>query len=141
VRRALTAVVSAAVLALPYAAVADAATKPRPKVRTVRTVTSKTYVGPAYDADRWGTVTVTAIVRRTTVKTGTKKQVTRRLVDVRGAYEVHTDRSQYIMEQAIPMLKQEVLTAQSVNVNMIGNATYTSEAFLQSLQAALAHMV
>jgi uncharacterized protein with FMN-binding domain len=45
--------------------------------------------------------------------------------------------SQQISEQAIPMLRSEVLAAQSLNINAISGATYTSEAYYQSLQAAL----
>ena len=45
--------------------------------------------------------------------------------------------SQQISEQAIPMLRAEVLSAQSANVNAISGATFTSQAYVQSLQAAL----
>ena len=45
--------------------------------------------------------------------------------------------SQQISEQAIPMLRAEVLQAQSANVNGISGATFTSQAYVQSLQAAL----
>jgi uncharacterized protein with FMN-binding domain len=37
----------------------------------------------------------------------------------------------------IPMLRSEVLSAQSARINAISGATYTCEAFAQSLQAAL----
>jgi len=47
-------------------------------------------------------------------------------------------RSIQISNQADPMLRSEVLQAQSANVSTIGGATYTSEGYLQSLQAALA---
>jgi len=46
-------------------------------------------------------------------------------------------RSIQISNQADPMLRNEVLQAQSANVSTIGGATYTSEGYLQSLQAAL----
>lgn len=45
--------------------------------------------------------------------------------------------SQQISEQAIPMLTSEILAAQSLNVNAVSGATYTSDAYAQSLQAAL----
>lgn len=45
--------------------------------------------------------------------------------------------SQQISEQAIPMLRSEVLAAQSASIDAISGATYTSEAYAQSLQAAL----
>jgi len=46
-------------------------------------------------------------------------------------------RSERINSQAAPMLKQEVLQAQSANVNMISGATFTSQGYLTSLQSAL----
>lgn len=39
--------------------------------------------------------------------------------------------------QAIPLLRQETLQAQSANVNLISGATLTSQAYQQSLQSAL----
>jgi uncharacterized protein with FMN-binding domain len=137
-RRAATATLTALALTLPYTGMAVAATKPKPKVKTVKTTATKTYAGPAATAGRWGTVQVTLVVKVTTTKTGTKKTVSRKITDVRSTYEVHTDRSQFIMEQALPMLKQEVLQVQSADVQLISHATDTSEAFLESLQGAFA---
>ncbi len=45
--------------------------------------------------------------------------------------------SVYINSQAMPYLTQEAIQAQSANVNMISGATFTSEAFVQSLASAL----
>ena len=45
--------------------------------------------------------------------------------------------SVFINQQAMPYLKQETLKAQSSNVQLISGATFTSEAFVQSLQSAL----
>ncbi|HET9174406.1 MAG TPA: FMN-binding protein [Candidatus Saccharimonadales bacterium] len=42
-----------------------------------------------------------------------------------------------INQQAMPYLKQEAIKAQSANVQVISGATFTSQAFQQSLQAAL----
>ncbi|MDQ0031708.1 FMN-binding protein [Arthrobacter bambusae] len=42
-----------------------------------------------------------------------------------------------IDQQAVPMLKSEVLSSQSAHVDTVGGATYTSEGYLSSLQAAL----
>ncbi|GAA5198231.1 hypothetical protein GCM10023346_34930 [Arthrobacter gyeryongensis] len=42
-----------------------------------------------------------------------------------------------IDQQAVPMLKSEVLSSQSANVDTVGGATYTSQGYLNSLQAAL----
>lgn len=42
-----------------------------------------------------------------------------------------------ISNQAAPMLRQEVLSAQSAKVSNIGGATYTTQGYLMSLQSAL----
>ncbi len=46
-------------------------------------------------------------------------------------------RSQYIDGQAIPILEQEVMQAQSATIQGVSGASYTSAGFDQSLQAAL----
>jgi uncharacterized protein with FMN-binding domain len=45
--------------------------------------------------------------------------------------------SQMISEQAIPVLRSEVLAAQNANVQGVSGASYTSSAYVQSVQAAL----
>lgn len=47
-------------------------------------------------------------------------------------------RSASINSQAVPLLRQETLQAQNANVNAISGATFTSQAYVQSLQGALA---
>lgn len=42
-----------------------------------------------------------------------------------------------IDQQAVPILRSEVLSSQSTNVDTVGGATYTSQGYLSSLQAAL----
>jgi len=46
-------------------------------------------------------------------------------------------RSVQISNRAAPILRDEVLQAQTASVSMVSGATYTSAAYLQSLQAAL----
>lgn len=46
--------------------------------------------------------------------------------------------SVYINSQAMPYLQQEAIAAQSAQVNVVSGATYTSQAFQQSLASALA---
>lgn len=46
-------------------------------------------------------------------------------------------RSVSISNQAAPILRDEVLSAQSANVQNVGGATYTSSGYVQSLQSAL----
>jgi uncharacterized protein with FMN-binding domain len=61
-----------------------------------------------------------------------------KITDVKAMqYPVDRPRSQFINSQAIPLLRNEVLQAQSANVNVISGATFTSEAFASSLQAAI----
>ena len=66
---------------------------------------------------------------------GGKKTI--RYTNLGGSYTYHTDRSQYIMSQSLPYLRQEFLSVQSANVQLVSGATDTSQAFEQSLQSAL----
>jgi len=62
----------------------------------------------------------------------------RTITDVQ-AVQLPSDRarSQYISEQAGPLLRQEALQAQSAQIDGVSGATYTSESYAQSLQSAL----
>jgi uncharacterized protein with FMN-binding domain len=60
------------------------------------------------------------------------------ITDVEMASLNETDsRSVEIDDQAVPQLRQEVLSAQSANIDGVSGATFTSEAYVQSLQSAL----
>jgi uncharacterized protein with FMN-binding domain len=48
--------------------------------------------------------------------------------------------SQQISSSVIPQLEQQTLVAQSANINGVSGATYTSQAYEASLQAALDNM-
>jgi uncharacterized protein with FMN-binding domain len=64
--------------------------------------------------------------------------VTRRLTAVSvPTYPNHTDRSVFINQNALPILKAEALKAQSASINMVSGATDTSNGFGQSLQSAI----
>lgn len=84
------------------------------------------YTGDPADAF-YGTIQV-----RATVTNGTLTDVT--------FLQYPNDRgtSIYINGQAMPMLRQEAITAQSGNVDIISGATDSSRAFVQSLTSALA---
>ncbi len=103
-------------------------------------VTSATrkFTGQAATADQWGDVQVTIVVKKTTRVVGSRKTVTRKItsVDV-PVYPDHTDRSLFISQQALPMLVQETMQAQSAHIYLISGATYTSDAFGSSLQSAI----
>jgi uncharacterized protein with FMN-binding domain len=45
--------------------------------------------------------------------------------------------SQQLADQVLPMLKSEVLAAHSARINAISGATYTSQAYADSIQSAL----
>jgi uncharacterized protein with FMN-binding domain len=85
-----------------------------------------TYNGPAVDA-YYGLVRVQAIVQG-------GKLAAIKILD----YPSDRRTSVYINSQALPMLRDEVIYAQTANVDIISGATLTSEAFIRSLGAALA---
>lgn len=137
-QRALTAALGAAAIALPTAnAVAAVKASAGTAVAPKKTVVTRKISGPGIDADRWGTVTMNVTMRKTTVVVKGVRKVTRKIVNIGGSFSYHTDRSLYIMQQALPQLRQAALQSQSANVDLVSGATYTSEAFVQSLQEAL----
>ena len=85
-----------------------------------------TYTGTTVQ-HQFGSVTVTV-----TISGGKITNVTAQALD--GGDR----RSQSIDSQAVPMMKTEVLSANSANVSTIGGATYTTTAYITSLQSALA---
>jgi uncharacterized protein with FMN-binding domain len=132
-RKSLTVLLTVAALALP---IADATAATR--ATTKKIVVSKRFTGSVASVDRWGSLQVTIVVRKTTTITGTKKKVTRKITAVSvPTYPNHTDRSIYINQTALPILKAEALRAQSANINMVSGATDSSDAFAQSLQSAI----
>jgi uncharacterized protein with FMN-binding domain len=132
-RKSITVLLTVAALSLP---IADATAATR--ATTKKIVVSKRFTGSVASVDRWGSLQVTVVVRKTTTITGTKKKVTRKITAVSvPTYPNHTDRSIYINQTALPILKSEALRAQSANINMVSGATDTSDAFAQSLQAAI----
>jgi len=132
-RKSITVLLTVAALALP---IADATAATR--ATTKKVVVSKRFTGSVASVDRWGSLQVTIVVRKTTTITGTKKKVTRKITAVSvPTYPNHTDRSIYINQTALPILKAEALRAQSANINMVSGATDSSDAFAQSLQSAI----
>jgi uncharacterized protein with FMN-binding domain len=75
--------------------------------------------------ERFGSVTV-----QITVANG-------KITDVAADSTVRDSRSQQIEARAESALRTEVLAAQSASVSMVTGATYTSQAYLTSLQSAL----
>jgi uncharacterized protein with FMN-binding domain len=84
-----------------------------------------TYTGSSVDT-RFGSVQVAV-----TLSSGAITDVTAlHLTDAEG-------RSVQISNEAAPILQQEVLASQSASVSNVSGATYTSDAYLQSVQSAL----
>jgi uncharacterized protein with FMN-binding domain len=87
--------------------------------------TDGTYTGSSVGT-RFGNVQV-----QVTVSGGT-------ITDVAALQLTNSDgRSVQISNYAAPILRSEVLQSQSAHVNNVSGATYTSGAYLQSLQSAL----
>ena len=139
-KRALTATLGAIVLALPPANAIAAVERASSSTTTAKkVVVVKKVSGSAAQADRWGTVQITLTVRKTTTTVNGHKTVTRKWTDIGGSFTYHTDRSLYIMQQALPTLRQQALQSLDASrISIVSGATYTSEAFIGSLQEALA---
>jgi uncharacterized protein with FMN-binding domain len=84
-----------------------------------------TYTGPAVDV-YYGLIQIQAVVQ------GGQPVAIRVL-----QYPSDRSTSVYINRQALPMLRDEVISAQTANVDIISGATLTSEEFIFSLGAAL----
>ena len=96
-----------------------------PPTTATPTNATRTFDGNPFD-NNYGTVQVRVTLRG------------RRITDVT-PLQMPTDRqrSAEISQQAAPLLLQEVLQAQSAQIDLIGGASYTSQSYAQSLQSAL----
>jgi uncharacterized protein with FMN-binding domain len=136
-RKTLAAVVCALALTVPagnvWAATHAKATQKKKVVTVARAAT-----GPLVDVDRWGQLQLRIKVNVTTTTVGTKKTKSFKITDV--AYPVypdHTDRSVYISQQALPLLRQEILQLKGNSIQLVSGATDTSYAFVDALRGAL----
>jgi uncharacterized protein with FMN-binding domain len=85
-----------------------------------RTITGNTF------SNRYGQVQVAVVLNGT------------QIVNVNALQMPHDrSRSADISSQAAPLLHDEVIQAQSAQIDTIGGATYTSASYAQSLQSAL----
>jgi uncharacterized protein with FMN-binding domain len=100
-------------------------TAPKTTTTTPKTTSGSRSVNGSVITNRFGDNEVTLVVK------GNKIQ------DVRYALPTDRPRSAEINAQAGPLLRQEVLQAQSATINVVSGATYTSDAFAQSLQVAI----
>jgi len=100
-------------------------TTPTPTPTSTGQYKDGTYTGDSYNA-YYGNVQVSVTI------TGGKITSVKFL-----QYPNTHSTSVYINNQAMPYLQQEAIQAQSSNVQLISGATFTSQAFVQSLQSAL----
>ncbi|HEX3005770.1 MAG TPA: FMN-binding protein [Angustibacter sp.] len=97
----------------------------RSSTRTTAPATKRTITG-AVVSTPYGDVQVAAVVKGT------------RLLDVKALHLTDANgTSRSISAAAAPQLHDEALQAQSANIDTVSGATYTSEGYRQSLQAAL----
>jgi uncharacterized protein with FMN-binding domain len=139
-RKIILVVISTAALAVPsvdaWAASRQTVSKTVVKKKVV--VATKSFTGLPADANQWGPLQVTIVVKKTTTTLGAKKTVARKITNVTVPVSPnHTDRSIYINQQALPYLIQETLKAQSSRIYIVSGATNSSDAFAQSLQSAI----
>jgi uncharacterized protein with FMN-binding domain len=118
--------VAATALSVAGAGIALAAAPPAAAATTATTTTRvHKYTGPV-EYMRWGPVQVTITV------------VGKRITNVTATTPTERARSVFINDQALPLLRQEVLRAQSARIDEVSGATLTSDAYDASLQAAIA---
>lgn len=124
-RTATSAVAGAAPAGVVPGQAADAGTSPAaptPAITSKQTVT----VNGAAVQTRWGPVQVQA------------KITSGRITNVVVLLQPHDNRrDEEINSYALPQLHDQVIAAQSANIDGVSGATVTSEGYLQSLQAAL----
>lgn len=118
-RRPGTALAPAGIVIAPSAAKATHTTKatPTPTTATVNGTSVDTPYGPV----------------QVQLKIQGKKILTAEAID----YPQTNGRDQEINSQAVPILQQETMSAQSARIDTVSGATYTSDGYRTSLQAAL----
>ena len=100
--------------------------------------TTLTVTGPSVPCKRWGPLQVRIKVAKTTTTIGTTKKVALKILAI--DFPIVSDatfKTKYINDQALPLLVEDTLAAQSPNVEVISGATDTTISYKQSLQAAL----
>ncbi len=123
IRRSSPVLLMAAMTAIPAAS----AWSPTPTLAAVShksKAVTHTYKGPEVDM-RWGPV-------QATIKVKGKK-----IASVSIATSPENERSLFIDQQAVPDLRTETLQAQSSQIDGVSGATMTSDAYIESLQAAI----
>jgi uncharacterized protein with FMN-binding domain len=109
---------------LTFAAVAAGSALASSPALAASSAKSVTYKGSTVD-ERWGTIQVSIVVKN------------KKITNVKATVSDHTPRSNVITSNALPQLKQEVLQAQSANIQLVSGATDLSQGYITSLQSAV----
>ena len=104
----------------PLAPTTSPTTAPPANANTVRTIDGDPF------ANQYGTVQVRVTLQGNRITNVTPLQM-----------PFEHQRSAEISQQAQPLILQEVLQAQSAQIDLIGGASYTTQSYAQSLQSAL----
>jgi len=137
-RKTLTVLACSAALTVPVGNV-WAATHARAAQKKKVVTVAKSVVSPVVDVSRWGQLEVQVKLTLTTTTVGTKATKSFKITGLGfPVYPQHTDRSAFISQKALPLLRQEVLQIKGNSIQLISGATDTSYAFVQALRGALA---
>jgi uncharacterized protein with FMN-binding domain len=137
-RKTITTLAAAWILTTPTlnASATPSKTTTTPKKKVV--TTTQTITGPSVKCNRWGQLIIRIKVRKTTTTTPTTHKTTIKILAIDyPLYPKATFRSVYINDQALPLLIEEALQAQSTKIETISGATNITDSFKQSLQAAI----
>jgi uncharacterized protein with FMN-binding domain len=138
VRKSLTAFACAAALTVPVgnvSAATHARTAQKKKVVTV----AKSVTSPVVDVSRWGQLQLQVKLTLTTTTVSGKATKSFKITGLSfPVYPQHTDRSAFISQQALPLLRQEILQIKGSSIQLVSGATDTSYGFVQALRGALA---
>lgn len=107
------------------------AAKPKTKVTTF-------FTGSLEPCKRWGPLQVRIKVLKTVTTVGKSRKVALKILDV--TFPVVSDatfKTKYINDQALPLLREDVLALQSATVENISGATDTWVSFTRSIKTAM----
>jgi uncharacterized protein with FMN-binding domain len=137
-RKSLTAFACAAALTVPAGNV-WAATHARATQKKKVVTVSKSVMSPVVDVSRWGQFQLQVKLNLTTTTVAGKATKTFKITGLSyPTYPQHTDRSTFISQQALPLLRQEILQIKGSSIQLVSGATDTSYGFVQALRGALA---
>ncbi len=137
-RKTVASIVCASALTIPVGNVWAASRTPTAQKKKVVTV-SRSVTSPLVNVDRWGELRVAVKLNVTSSTVAGKTTKSWKVTSISfPVYPSHTDRSAFISERSLPILKQEVLQMKGNSIQLVSGATDTSYAFVEALRGALA---